>query len=303
LLLSKEFAMFVVSGATGNTGSIVANHLLAAGRRVRVVGRSADRLAPFVAQGAEAVVGDASDAVLMTAALTGATGAYFVVPPNPAAPDMLAYADSVITSYVTAARASRLPFAVLLSSLGADQLTGTGPIRTLHAAEARLANVTGLDVVALRAAYFMENQFGSLGMIRHMGINGGRIAAHLALPMIATKDIGAAAASALMADAPQGFTVRELLGSRDVTMAEVTRLIGAAVGKPELPYVQFSDADFIGGLVGAGFSPDLAALYCEMANGINSGHVANRSPRGPASTTPTSIEDFVPALAAAYAAG
>jgi uncharacterized protein YbjT (DUF2867 family) len=293
--------MFVVTGATGNTGLAVANHLLDAGRPVRVVGRSADRLAALVARGAEAVIGDVTDAALMTRAFTGATAAYLMVPPN-AASDLLAHADAVMTSYVAAARASKLPFSVLLSSIGADRLAGNGPIKTLYAAEGRLANVHGLDIVSLRAAYFMENQFGSLGMIRHMGINGGRIAPDLPMAMIATRDIAAAAADSLLAPAPKGFTVKELLGSRDVTMTDVTRVLGAAIGKPELTYVQFSDADFIGGLVGAGFPADLAALYCEMANGINSGEVAPRAPRSAASTTATSIEEFVPALAAAYAA-
>ncbi|MCU0636826.1 MAG: hypothetical protein MUE41_18300, partial [Gemmatimonadaceae bacterium] len=232
----------------------------------------------------------------------GATAAYLLVPPNPAAPDFFAYADAVTTAVVTAARASSLPYAVFLSSLGADQVVGTGPIRSLHAAEARLANVTGLTTVALRPAYFFENQFGSLGMIRHKGINGGVIAPDVVMPMIATRDIAAAAADALRTRTASGFEVRELLGARDVTMREITATIGAAIGKPELPYVQFSDADFIAGLVGAGFPADLAARYAEMSHAINDGRAGPRGGRTPTSTTPTTFEQFVPALAAAYRA-
>ncbi|MCU0646811.1 MAG: NAD(P)H-binding protein [Gemmatimonadaceae bacterium] len=293
-------SMIVVLGATGNTGRLVASHLLDAGRRVRVVGRSADRLRELTARGAEAAVGDLADVDFLSRAFAGAGSAYLMVPPNATAPDFLAYSDDTVTGIVRAARAARLPYAVLLSSLGADQLTGTGPIRGLHAAEARLANLSGLTLVTLRAAYFMENQFGSLGMIKHMGINGGVIAPDLRMPMIATADIARVAADTLMERTGSGVIVRELLGSRDVTMREVTTLLGAAIGAPDLPYVPFADADFIGGLIGAGISPDMAALYAEMSHAINDGRANPLQPRTAESTTPTTIEAFMPSLAAAY---
>ena len=47
-------AMHVILGASGNTGSIIANTLLSEGKKVRVVGRDAGRLQRFVSQGAEA---------------------------------------------------------------------------------------------------------------------------------------------------------------------------------------------------------------------------------------------------------
>jgi hypothetical protein len=41
--LTKELPMFVVTGVTGNTGSVVASTLLAAGKPVRVVVRDAKK--------------------------------------------------------------------------------------------------------------------------------------------------------------------------------------------------------------------------------------------------------------------
>ena len=42
--------MYVILGASGNTGSIIANSLLSKGKKVRVMGRDAGRLQRFVRQ-------------------------------------------------------------------------------------------------------------------------------------------------------------------------------------------------------------------------------------------------------------
>jgi hypothetical protein len=50
-------AMYVILGASGNTGSIIADSLLSKGNKVRVVGRDAGRLQRFVRQGRGSVHG------------------------------------------------------------------------------------------------------------------------------------------------------------------------------------------------------------------------------------------------------
>ena len=58
--------MCVILGATGNTGSIVANFLLSKGMKVRVVGRDPGRLQRFVDKGAEAFTANMSDPAALT---------------------------------------------------------------------------------------------------------------------------------------------------------------------------------------------------------------------------------------------
>jgi uncharacterized protein YbjT (DUF2867 family) len=65
-------AMYVILGASGNTGSIIANFLLSKGGKVRVIGRDAGRLQSFVRKGAEAFTGNLSDAAALTKAFSGA---------------------------------------------------------------------------------------------------------------------------------------------------------------------------------------------------------------------------------------
>src|SRR5579864_6640193 len=74
-------AMYVILGASGNTGSIIADFLLLKGEKVRVVGRDAGRLQRFVRKGAEAFTADVSNAATLTKALGGARAAYLMLPP------------------------------------------------------------------------------------------------------------------------------------------------------------------------------------------------------------------------------
>jgi uncharacterized protein YbjT (DUF2867 family) len=292
--------MIVVMGASGNTGKAAADALLARGEKVRVVGRDPGKLASFSARGAEVVAGDAGDGAFLARALAGADAAYTLIPPDARAPDFRAYQDRFGETTVKALRSAGVKRVLFLSSVGAELPAGTGPIAGLHAQEERLRGL-GVDVLLLRPGYFFENLHASLPLIRHQGVNGGAIAPDVKMAMIATRDIGAAAAAALSARDFTGVQVRNLLGPRDCTMAEVTRILGAKIGKPDLAYVQFPYEAFQGALEQAGLSKDLARLYGEMARAFNDGIVKPEGGRTPASTTPTTFESFAGDLAVAYA--
>src|SRR5271154_5343863 len=149
--------MIVVTGATGRTGRVVAETLLARGEKVRVVGRDAKKLTPLVGRGAEGVVGNVEDVASMTAAFEGATAVYLVLPEDLSQQDLRAHQERVSSSYAAAIGNAGVRFAVDLSSVGAQHAEKTGPIVGLHNHEQKLDRVAGLNVLHLRAAYFMEN--------------------------------------------------------------------------------------------------------------------------------------------------
>ena len=293
--------MIAVMGATGNTGRMVSERLLEAGSEVRALGRSTERLAGLVANGAEAAVGEAADVGYLTGAFRGADAVYTLIPPNLQAEDYSAFQDQVGEAIVGAIKESGVGHVVFLSSIGADQPAGTGPIAGLHRQEGRLRSLEGVDVLSLRPGFFFENHFETLGLIKHQGINGSAIAPDTVLPMIATRDIAAAASEALIARDFSGFSVRELLGPRDLTMAEANGIIGDAIGNPDLTYVQFPYEDFEASLAQMGLPANIAALYTEMARAFNAGKVRTLEGRSEANTTPTSFETFAAeVLAPAY---
>jgi uncharacterized protein YbjT (DUF2867 family) len=293
-------ATIAVMGASGNIGSKLTEHLLAGGHAVRAIGRSAEKLAGAKGGGAEVLLGDAADETFLTKAFTGADSVFTLVPPNPVAPDVRAEIDRVGTSIAAAIAKSGVRHAVAISSIGGDRPSGTGPIAGLHAQEARLKSLTGTNVLVLRPGFFFENFLHSLDLIRHQGINGGGAAGRTTLPMIATQDIAAFAARALAARDWNGFQVRELLGQRDLSFDEATRIIGAKIGKPDLAYVQFPYADYSAALQQAGFSKSVADAYAEMDKAFDDGIVRSIEGRNAANTTPTTFEQFADVIAQAY---
>jgi uncharacterized protein YbjT (DUF2867 family) len=139
----------------------------------------------------------------------------------------------------------------------------------------------------------MENNLAAIDMIQGMNMFGHALLPDLKMPMIATRDVGAYAGQRLLELDFFGKQTRELLGERELTMTEVSAVIGRAIGKPDLRYVQLSYDQMQEGLTQAGFSPKKAAIYVEMFKAINEGVIAAREPRSPENSTPTSFEQFV----------
>ena len=291
--------MITVMGATGNTGKKIALALLNAGEKVRALGRSQSKLAELKAAGAEVLSGDTNDVAFLTKAFRGADAVYTLLPTDPGAPDYRAEQDRQGEAIVKAIRESGVRYVVALSSTGAD-LEGGGVVAGLHAQEERLKKIEGVNLLLLRPVSFFENFYSSLALIKQEGINGDSVEADLAVPMIGTRDIADAAAKALLARDWKDVVVRELLGPRDVSYSEATRILGEKIGKPDLPYVQFSYDDQARALVQAGMSESFAKLYVEMTRAFNQGTI--KPARTRENTTPSRFEDFAEEWAQAYQA-
>lgn len=285
--------MYVILGATGNTGGVAAEKLLAKGEKVRVVGRSKERLSRFVARGAEAFQADVLDTVALTQAISGARAVYALVPPNMTSPDFRAYQDQVTGSIAKALEAAGVTHVVTLSSIGADKPDKTGPVVGLHITETRFAQIPKLNALHVRAGYFMENTLPQVGLIKALGMMAGPLRDDLPLAMIASRDIGVFAAEALLKLDFTGQRTRELQGQRDLTYSEVAKTIGAAIGKPNLTYLQLPAEQVIQGMTQMGMSKNMATLLCEMSDSLNNGYMRALEPRSPANTTATSFEQFV----------
>jgi uncharacterized protein YbjT (DUF2867 family) len=264
--------MYAIAGVTGNTGSVVAETLLAQGKPVRVIVRDAAKGEAWRAKGAEVAVASLDDTAALTRALTGVEGAYLLIPPNLSTTTPLKNAARLTRTYADAIKAANVPHVVLLSSVGAQHPDGTGPIRYLHAAERELA-ATGAALTALRAAYFQENWGSSLGTLAS-GTVYTFLPTDLAFPQVATADIGRTAALALVEGLPRGKQqVIELSGPGDVSGQDVQAALRTITGKDVSVVAGPLDA-VVPTFTGFGISKEVAELFREMYAGIISGRVA-----------------------------
>jgi uncharacterized protein YbjT (DUF2867 family) len=210
----------VITGATGNIGSIVVDRLLARGERLRVFVRDADKARARWGDRVEIAVGDLSDAASLAEATRGADTLFLVT----SGPD-LATRDREAAGAAKAARVQRL---VKLSSFDArQQNVGTG---VWHARGEAAIRASGIDFVFVQPSGFMSNALYWASSIRSEGVvrsatGDGKI------PFIHPLDIAEVATRALTTAELDGQAL-PLSGPEALSYAEMTAKIAAAIGKP-----------------------------------------------------------------------
>ncbi|MBI1193537.1 MAG: NAD(P)H-binding protein [Bacteroidetes bacterium] len=293
--------MYVITGASGNTGKRISEALLAAGKKVRVISRDAKHIQDLVNKGAEPRIGSTDDPEFTKAAFAGAQAAYVLVPGDYAAANFHEAQLAHIHAIAAGLRHNNIPYAVTLSSQGAHLPEGSGVVLALYKMERALEDIPGLNILHLRPTYFMENSLGMVGMVKQAGIMGSPIRPDLRFPAIATRDIAEHAIERLLALDFSGHQVQDLLGSRDVSYVEIASTYGKAIGKPELPYVQFTPSDFKQAMLEQmGASESAADHMLEFIACMNAGGITGAAQRNERSTTPTTIEDFANVFSAVY---
>ena len=269
--VNKEHTMFVIAGATGHTGSVVAKTLLSAGKSVRALVRDAKKAENLKALGAEIVTVDMTDQAALEKAVTGAEGVYFLSPPDMAATNFVDDRKALTEKQIATFARAKVPHVVLLSSIGAQFETGTGPILTVHNAEQQLRR-SGIPSTFVRAAYFLENWGAVVHPVKQDGVLPTFIAANRPLPMVATQDIGKTAAQALL-DGPRGTRVIELAGPSDPTPEEVAATFATILGRA-VKAVDAPLAAVVPTFTSFGISQNIAELFQEMYAAAAAGKLA-----------------------------
>ena len=245
--------MYVISGASGRIGSVVADCLLDSGHPVRAVVRRPEAAADWISRGAEAVVLDLCDSRKLTEALNDATAFFAMLPFDLSVPDLDQYVAEVVQSVSNAVKDAGVRHTVMLSSGGADLTEGTGPILGLHYMEQALAQ-TGTVLTALRPGHFQEKFGDVLGAVMHEGIFPVfASSADTPLPMVATRDIAEIAVQELLADTRTSETV-------DIVGPEYTE---RQVARP-LEVVPIPEPGWMDALVKAGSAPHIAESLAEL---------------------------------------
>lgn len=284
--------MIVITGATGKTGSKIAERLLEKGQKICLIGRTEEKLIPFRKKGAEIKVGDLTDQAFFTRALNHAEALYLLIPPNFSTDNVRAYYNKMGDIAVSSIISSGVKKVVFLSSLGAELGSGTGPVVGLHDVEQKLNILKDVDMVFLRPGYFMENILTNIPLMVQKHINGGTAKPDSQISMIATTDIAAKAAELLADRTFTGHTIVDLFGDI-ITSREATKIIGNAINSGELPYMHFSDQDSIASMKEMGLSENIASSFAEMSHAFDKGivHATQIDPHTP--NTQTRFVQFV----------
>lgn len=275
--------MFVITGATGRTGSVAAEALLAAGKQVRVLVRNANKAERLRALGAEVFVADLADAEPLARAVRGAEGVFLISPPDPSARDFIGERKRFTQRQVDVLAAEKVPHVVLLSSTGSQHASGTGLILSTHHAEQQLRK-SGLPATFVRAGYFVENWASVIQAVKSDGVLPSFVVADQRVPSVCTADIGQAVAQALL-DGPRDVRVIELSGPSDVSPNEVAATFSRILGKP-VKVAEAPLASIVPTFTSFGMSENIAGLFREMYEAMAAGKITAEPGEHVRGTTP-----------------
>jgi uncharacterized protein YbjT (DUF2867 family) len=292
---------YVLTGSTGNITRPLATALVAAGHEVTIVSSNEARKEEIEKIGAKAAIGSVLDEIFLTNAFFGADAVYLMIPPTFSVSDWLGHQKEVAENFITAIKHSGVKNIVQLSSIGAHMGKDAGPIDGLAYLEKQLDKIDGINVVKLRPSYFYTNFYTMIDMMKHAGILGSNMGnGDDKIVLTHPKDIAAAAAKNLLALNFKGQNV-EYVSSDIRSFSDIVKVLGGAIGKPELPWTPFSDGDNLQGMLQAGLPEVFAKSYNQMGKSLREGLLQedyfkrNEKPQGK-----IKLEDFAKEFALAY---
>ena len=248
-----------VTGSLGNISRVLIEKLVANGHEVKVISSNAEKAIEIEKLRAIPLIGSVENNDFVKESFRGSDAVYLMIPPNFSAPDYKAFTINVGKTYAKAIQETGIEYVVNLSSAGSP-LAGVPPLAHYKNLEVWLDELQGVNVMHLRPGGFYSNFYGSMGMIKHMGIIGNNFADNVNMVMSHPADIADEAADALNTLSFKGKNIKYIVSDQK-NGQEVAQILGAAIGKPDLKWVQFSDGQLLEGLIQNGFSKDAAQHY------------------------------------------
>ncbi|HWZ35015.1 MAG TPA: NmrA family NAD(P)-binding protein [Mucilaginibacter sp.] len=288
----------VITGSLGNISKPLTEILVKAGHVVTVISSSTNRSDEIKALGATPAIGSVEDVNFLTQAFKGADAVYAMVPPSFGAVEWKNWIAGIGQNYADAIIANNIKKVVHLSSVGAHLEDGVGPVSGIHRVEEIYNKLDDVAVKHLRPGFFYTNFFANVGMIQHANIIGSNYGADTLMVLVHPDDIAAAAAQELQSNFT-GKSVRYIAGD-ERTAGDIAKVLGAAIGKPELPWIEFSDADNIAGAIGAGLPEEIAVNYTEMGDSLRTGKMIEDYLQHRPALSKVKLEDFAQEFKGAF---
>ena len=289
----------IITGSLGNIGKPLTKNLVAAGHEITVISSNPARTADIENLGAKAQIGSVTDSDFLKEVFNGADAIFAMTPPNLGGSNVISNTINAGKAYANAIQESGVKRVVMLSSIGADFPGGTGPITGLHHIEQLYQDLNDVAVTFLRAGFFYTNFYNDVPLIKAAGIIGANYPADISAPLVHPTDIAVAAAEELQRTGA-GKDIKYIVS--DVRQpADFAKVLGAAIGKPELPWVEFTDEQSLQGMTQAGIPEEIAGLYTEMGNAFRTGKLSKDFQKsGSPVNGNTKLEDFAKEFAAKF---
>lgn len=259
----------VLTGSLGHISKPLAMELIAKRHSVTIISSKADRQKDIENIGAKAAIGSVLDTEFLAAAFKGADIAYLMEPPFnffDHSIDTEKYWLDIAKSYVQAIQQSGVTKVIHLSSIGGHTDKGVGMLATHHWVENAFKELPQtVSIKTMRPVGFYYNMFAFIPAIKNTGAIIQNYGGDKKEPWVSPLDI-AAVITEEMEKPFDGRTVR-YIASDEVSPNEAAAILGEAIGKPDLKWIEISDEQFLSNLITRGFNPQAAKGLTEMNEG------------------------------------
>ena len=294
----------VVTGSLGNISKPLATHLVSKGHQVTVVSSKPERQKDIEAIGAEPAIGTMEDVDFLTATFKGADVVYVMETLGAGAffnqtLDVVAAITQIGHNYKTAIEHSGVKKVVHLSSIGGHTDKGNGMLIFHHNVEQILSELpSDISIKTMRPVGFYYNMFAFIPTIKAQGAIFSNYGGDQKEPWVSPLDI----ASVISEEIERPFTGRTMryIASEELSPNEVAAILGEAIGKPDLKWIEISDEQLLGGMVAAGMNPGTAKGMVEMNAGRWGNTLYEDYNRHRPRLGKTKLKDFAKDFAAAY---
>ncbi len=295
----------VITTPNGHLGRAVAEILLQEKVNTTVISRDAGRVDRLVSRGAEFVHGALDEPSPLELALRDGGTLFWVTPP-PQRPDYREWALAAANLAGSIAKQHGAVRIVNISCMGAHHGRGTGPISPLLEIESIFMNACR-NTVSIRPGFFMENLLQHLQTLQKTRTVELPVHAELPLPLVATRDVAAAAAAYILDPELSGHHVVGVHGPQSLSFADLAAILTKELGRTVL-YDELSPDEYRQAQHRAGTPAFLIDMYLEMYQALNDRRLQPLERRTRETTTRTTFSYFVkavlkPALGRAAAAG
>lgn len=284
--------MLVVTDVTSNIGGKVALELLRSGQKVRGVDSSRESMAYLKSEGMEIATGEIEDPVFLSSVCKDADTLLFIAPARPNFENFSQSFHQIGSTVCKAVKDSKITTVFFLSCMGAEQSSEAGLILGLRDIEKQLDTLNTENVIYLHPGYFMEHTLSKISFIKAKDMVADSVDGQTPLYMVSCDDVAINVVSIINQKAFYGRSVIELYGDR-LSYRQATKIIGAGIGIPELPYKQLMDIEMRNELVEKGISINMANAYVEMSHALSRGAVSPNLIDKEVPNCPTRFNQFV----------
>ncbi len=267
----------VLTGSLGNISKPLAQELVQKGHSITVISSKAERQKDIEALGAKAAIGTMQDVDFLSATFNGADIVYLMEAWDAIGSIFDKEVDFVVefsrigSNYKQAVEQSGVKRIIHLSSIGAHTNKGIGSLSVYNSVENILKQLPDeVSIKFMRPVGFYTNLFRYMPTIKTQNAIVQGYGGDQKEPWVSPLDIAAAIAEE-MAKPFEGRTIR-YIASDEVSPNELAKIIGEAIGKPDLKWLAISDEQLLNGMLATGMNPWIANGFVEMqasqGNGI-----------------------------------